>query len=61
MNPADLGTLAILAGQFGRSASPLAGCIIIVAGLAKADPFQVSKRLLPGMVAALVAGALFII
>ena len=61
MNPADLGTLAILAGQFGRSASPLAGCIIIVAGLAKADPFQVSKRLLPGMVAALVAGALLII
>jgi DcuC family C4-dicarboxylate transporter len=61
MNPADLGTLAILAGQFGRTASPLAGCIIIVAGLAGADPFQVAKRLLPGMVVALIAAALIVV
>lgn len=61
MDPAGLGTLAILAGQFGRTASPLAGCIIIVAGLAKADPFQVSKRLLPGMAVALIAAAFVLV
>lgn len=56
MDSHSLGLLAILAGQFGRTASPLAGAIIIVAGMANVDPIQVAKRLFLGMaVAALVA------
>lgn len=52
-----LGLLAIFAGQFGRTASPLAGAIIIVAGMASADPISVAKRLFPGMlIADIVAG-----
>ena len=56
-----LGLLAILAGQFGRTASPLAGAVIIVAGMASADPVQVAKRLLPGMLAAVVLSALILV
>lgn len=61
MTPEGLGLLAILAGQFGRTASPLAGCIIIVAGFASADPVQVCKRLFPGMLVAVVLAALVLV
>ena len=61
MAPESLGLLAIMAGQFGRTASPLAGCIIIVAGFAAADPIQVAKRLFPGMLVALIAAALVLV
>lgn len=61
MQPSDLGLLAILAGQFGRTASPLAGAIIIVAGMAAADPVQVAKRLVPGMAVALIVAALIVV
>ncbi len=61
MQSHSLGLLAILAGQFGRTASPLAGAIIIVAGMAGADPVSVSKRLLPGMFIAAVAAALLVV
>ena len=61
MEPHSLGLLAILAGQFGRTASPLAGAIIIVAGMAAADPVQVAKRLVPGMAVALILAALIVV
>lgn len=61
MEPEGLGLLAILAGQFGRTASPLAGCIIIVAGFAGADAMQVAKRLFPGMIVALVLAAVLLV
>ena len=61
MEPEGLGLLAILAGQFGRTASPLAGCIIIVAGFAGADAVQVCKRLFPGMLVACVLSALILV
>lgn len=61
MTREGLGLLSVLAGQFGRTASPLAGAIIIVAGLAKVSPMAISKRLLPGMfVATVVAGLLIV-
>lgn len=61
MTREGLGLLSVLAGQFGRTASPLAGAIIIVAGLAKVSPMEISKRLLPGMfVATVVAGLLIV-
>ena len=61
MEPHSLGLLAILAGQFGRTASPLAGAIIIVAGMAGADPVSVAKRLFPGMAVALIISALIVV
>lgn len=61
MEPHSLGLLAILAGQFGRTASPLAGAIIIVAGMAAADPMSVAKRLVPGMVVAVILSALIVV
>ncbi len=61
MEPHSLGLLAILAGQFGRTASPLAGAIIIVAGMASADPMAVAKRLIPGMTVALIVSALILV
>lgn len=61
MTPEGLGLLAISAGQLGRTASPLAGCIIIVAGFASADPIQVARRLLPGMAVGLIAAALLLV
>lgn len=61
MQSHSLGLLAILAGQFGRTASPLAGAIIIVAGMASADPLAVAKRLIPGMLVALIASAFILV
>lgn len=61
MTSEGLGLLAIMAGQFGRTASPLAGCIIIVAGMASADPFAVMKRLFPGMLVGLIIAALILV
>lgn len=61
MSSEGLGLLAILAGQFGRTASPLAGAIIIVAGMAGADPLAVMKRLLPGMLVALILSAMLLV
>lgn len=61
MEPHSLGLLAIMAGQFGRTASPLAGAIIIVAGMASADPVGVAKRLFPGMFVAMIVSALVLV
>lgn len=61
MDSQALGLLAILAGQFGRTASPLAGAIIIVAGMASADPMQVAKRLFPGMLVAALLATLWVV
>lgn len=61
MQPESLGLLAFLGGQFGRTASPLAGAVIIVAGIAKANPLEISKRTLPGMLVAVLLAALFVV
>ena len=61
MTSEGLGLLAIVAGQFGRTASPLAGCVIIVAGFAAVSPMEVAKRLLPGMLAGIIAAALVLV
>ena len=61
MSPNSLGLLAIMAGQFGRTASPLAGSIIIVAGMAAANPVAVVKRLVPGMTVGELVAALILV
>ncbi len=51
----QMGSLAALAGALGRTMSPLAGAAIICAGLAKVSPFELTKRIAPGMLLASVA------
>lgn len=55
----SLGSLAFLAGTAGRTASPIAGITILVAGLAKANPFDVAKRTALPMLVAVILLALF--
>ena len=52
MRPETMGSLANLAGALGRTASPLAGGIIVCAGIAKVSPFDIAKRTAPGMIIA---------
>lgn len=47
-----LGNLALLSGSLGRTMSPVAGVVIVAAGLAKASPIEVVKRTAPGMIVA---------
>ncbi len=55
----SLGSLAFLAGAAGRTASPIAGITILVAGLARANPFDVAKRTALPMLVAVILLALF--
>lgn len=48
----NLGNLAALAGSLGRTMSPVAGVVIVAAGLAKVSPMEVVKRTAPGMILA---------
>ena len=50
-----MGSMAALAGSLGRTMSPLAGAAIICAGFAKVSPFEIAKRLAPGMIMASIA------
>lgn len=52
-----LGYLAAMAGGFGRLMSPLAGGMILVAGIAGVSPLDVVKRTAPAMIA--MAAALY--
>lgn len=46
----DLGSAAFLSGCFGRAMSPVAGCAIVCAEMAKIDPLDITKRNAPIMV-----------
>lgn len=50
MTVENLGYLATIPGNFGRMASPLAGGMIIVAGIAGVEPMEIVKRTAPVMV-----------
>lgn len=52
---ADLGWLAVISGSFGRLSSPLAGGVILVAGMAGVNPMEVVKRSAPIMLCVLLA------
>lgn len=51
----NLGYLATVSGNFGRLASPLAGGMIIVAGIAGVEPMEIAKRSAPAMLILLIA------
>ncbi|MDR3560331.1 MAG: C4-dicarboxylate transporter DcuC [Negativicutes bacterium] len=48
----NMGSLAILGGQLGRTMSPLAGVTVILAAMAGVSPIDVAKRNIPGMIIA---------
>ncbi|WP_302943908.1 C4-dicarboxylate transporter DcuC [Turicimonas muris] len=52
---ADLGYLAVICGSFGRLSSPLAGGVILVAGMAGVNPMEIVKRSAPVMLCVLFA------
>lgn len=51
-NIMDMGSQAFLTGAWGRSMSPVAGAAIVLAGLAKIDPIELTKRNAIPMIAA---------
>ena len=51
--PMDMGSVAAITGALGRTMSPVAGGLIICAGLAGTTPMEVAKRNAPGMVIAM--------
>lgn len=59
MSIPSLGYLAAIAGSFGRLSSPLAGGLILIAGIAQVDPLDVIKRSLPVMLVMLVGAYFF--
>lgn len=55
LTPEKLGYLAAMAASFGRQSSPIAGGIILVAGIAGVSPIEMIKRTAPVMFVCLVA------
>ncbi len=56
----SLGYLAVVAGALGRTSSPLAGGVILVAGIAGVNPLDIIKRTAPIMLV-MVIGAYFFV
>jgi len=50
----SLGYLAAMGGSFGRMSSPLAGGMILVAGVAGVNPMEIVKRSAPAVFTCLV-------
>ncbi|VEI77040.1 Putative cryptic C4-dicarboxylate transporter DcuD [Mannheimia haemolytica] len=57
----NLGMAAAIAGAIGRTASPIAGVVIVCAGIAGVNPVEMIKRTAPGMVLATLFLALFML
>lgn len=51
----NLGMVAALSGALGRMCSPIAGATLVIAGMIKASPLEVSKRMAIPMIINLVA------
>ena len=50
MSVINLGNLAYVSGALGRTMSPIAGVVIVIAGLCRANPIEIVKRTAPGMI-----------
>jgi DcuC family C4-dicarboxylate transporter len=57
----DLGMAAAISGALGRTMSPLAGSVIVCAGLAGVNPIELAKRTAPGMIIGVLFVALFML
>lgn len=56
----SLGYLAVVSGAFGRLSSPLAGGLILVAGIAGVNPLEIVKRTIPVMLVMLLGAYFFL-
>ena len=56
----SLGYLAVVSGAFGRLSSPLAGGLILVAGIAAVSPMDIVKRTIPVMLVLLLGAYFFL-
>ncbi|WP_159564298.1 C4-dicarboxylate transporter DcuC [Budvicia diplopodorum] len=54
----DLGMAAAITGALGRTMSPIAGVVIVCAGLANVNPVELVKRTAPSMIVAVIFVAL---
>lgn len=61
MEVKSLGALAFLTGALGRTMSPIAGAMVVVSGIAMANPIEVAKRTAPACTLAVFALALFMV
>lgn len=55
MSVPSLGMVAALSGAFGRMCSPIAGATIVVAGMTRLSPLEISKRMAIPMIVNLIA------
>ncbi len=60
MTVESLGYLAVVSGAFGRLTSPLAGGVILVAGIAAVNPLDIVKRTAPVMFLLLLGSYFFL-
>lgn len=60
MRVPNLGVVAALSGALGRMCSPIAGATLVIAGMIKASPLEVSKRMaIPMIVNVILLGFIF--
>ncbi|WP_297611423.1 C4-dicarboxylate transporter DcuC [uncultured Sutterella sp.] len=59
MTISDLGNTALICAQFGRTMSPVAGVVILLAGLCKVNPLELVKRTAIPMLVCFVTVLLF--
>lgn len=59
MTISDLGNTALMSAQLGRTASPVAGVVILIAGMCKVSPLELVKRTAVPMVVCFVTTLLF--
>lgn len=55
----SLGNLAYVGGALGRTMSPIAGVVIVIAGLCQSNPIDIVKRTAPGMILGVVTLLIF--
>ena len=59
MTASNLGNTALMGAQLGRTSSPVAGVVILLAGLARVSPLDLIKRTALPMAAAFISLLLF--
>ena len=57
----NLGAMALISGQMGRTMSPIAGVVIVLSGLAMVPPIQLVKRTAIPLIVGVVVLALTIV
>lgn len=59
MSVIELGNLAYVSGALGRTMSPIAGVVIVIAGLCRTNPLSLVQRTAPAMIVAILSLLIF--